>query len=106
MKSLLPTLKEKKRYIVFEIVNIEKKTQTNMLTKISQKIQQILGLFDSAEAGLMVVELKKNKGIIRVNNKYVDKTIAAMLFIKEIDDVPVIIKPITTTGLLQKAKQA
>ncbi|MCF7872271.1 hypothetical protein K9L97_04525 [Candidatus Woesearchaeota archaeon] len=105
MKSLLPTLKEKKRYITFEIIgitNITKKT----LTELTTQIKSLLGVFESAEAGIMLLNTTKNKIIIRANNKYTDKIIAITTFIKQLNNEKIIIKPILTTGLLDKAKNA
>lgn len=106
LKSLLPTLKEKKRYLVFEIIKIEPLTQSKQtLTEIVSKIKTILGVFESANAGILGVELKNDKGILRVNNNYVDKTIACMMLIQELNNKKTIIKPLLTTGLLDKARQ-
>lgn len=104
MKSLLPSLKEKKRYLAFEIISIDK-VPSNALNLVTKKLNNILGIIDSSNAGLIPVEQKENKAIIRINNKYVDKIKSAMLFINEINNKPVILKSIKVSGILNKARK-
>ena len=79
IKPLLPVLKEKKRYLLFEI------NSENILSnsKIESELRRFIGDLGLAVAGLRFVKNKKNKGIIQANNKSVDKIKAGLALIKE-----------------------
>lgn len=115
MKSLLPSLKEKKRYLVFEMIPIESvlnptnKTQISgygTLNAVTTKIKMYLGIFDSADAGIIPIEFdnRTGRGILKINNQYVDKVKAIMMFIDEIESQPIIMKSVGISGMINKAK--
>ncbi len=109
IKPLLPSLREKKRYLVFEIIS---KTKINNLNSISKAIFQschdFLGQMGLAKAGILILNDKFNKekqrGIIRVNNKMVNHLKGSLCFVKEIDNQEVIIKSVGVSGILKKAQ--
>ena len=105
LKSLLPSLKEKKRYLVFEL--IAKNSVKNAHEELTKQLNSLLGIYDSSDAAIMPVlyNEKSNKGILKISNKSKDKVFGAMAFIKEINKETLIVKPIYLTGILDKAKQ-
>ena len=104
MKSLLPSLKEKKRYIAFEAIT-KNKLSDDSLKIIVRKINSFLGVLESAEAGIMPIEFKNNKGIIKVNHKYVDKVKSAFTFINEINNEKIILRSLAVSGMINKARK-
>jgi len=68
MKAILPSLKEKKRYIVFET----EKTMKAIDNIIKSACLKFLGTYGCSKAGIQVLKTSNKKTIIRVNNKYVD----------------------------------
>lgn len=104
MKTLLPSLKEKKRYIAFEAIT-KNKLSGDSLKIITRKINSFLGVLESSEAGIMPIEFKNNKGIIKVNNKYVDKVKSAFIFINEINNEKIILRSIAVSGMINKARK-
>lgn len=105
MKSLQPTLKEKKRYITFEIVPISTYNQRSTLQKVVEKLNDLLGLHSAAKAGVMPVTYKNMKGIIKVSNMFVDEVKALIGFISTLGTDNVIVKTISTNGTVKKAKK-
>lgn len=105
MKSLLPSLKEKKRYLVFEIISDSKVSVNRPLNEVISSIKGILGLFESAEAGIMPVDYKQGKGMVKISNKYADKVKASFLFINEIGTQNVIVRSLGVSGMINKARQ-
>ena len=107
LKPLLPSLKEKKRYLVFNLVS---KSQIKDFKAISSSIMgsftRYFGEFGIAEAGLMVLKerwnAEKQTGIIKVNNKWVDQLKASLALIKEINNKKVIVKSVGVSGILKK----
>lgn len=110
VKALLPSLREKKRYVVFEIIS---KNKIKAFSTVSKSIWQgMLGLngqLGAARAGLWVLPDKYNhdaqRGIVRVNHKMTDELKAAFTFIKEMENQPVIVRGIKTSGTLNKAEK-
>lgn len=105
LKPLLPTLKEKKRYLVYEVLS-DKKINSNLSVEILSQVKNTLGLFDSAKAGLQNIKYddKTLKGVMRVNNKEVDKLKTSLAIISSLKDSEVIVRSIGVSGILKKAK--
>ena len=110
LKSLMPSLKEKKRYVVFEIISIKPISDFKEIYRaIWQKSNEFLGRIETAKAGLWVLpdkwNEKKQRGIIKVNNKYIDKIKAVFTMITEAEKQKIIIRSIGVSGMLNKAEQ-
>ena len=109
IKPVLPSLREKKRYLVFEIISDSKiENQNKVAEAVLAGCQKYLGEMGMAKAGLMVLNdnynQEKQRGIIKVSNKMVDNLRAALCFIKEVDHQKVIVRSIGVSGILKKAK--
>ncbi len=104
-KPLLPTLKEKKRYLAYKIIS-EDYPGKNAGIILLKQIKTIMGVFDSAGAGLQNIyyDPNTNKGIIRVSLPYLSKLRMALLLINNINGVEVMIQPLLISGLLKKTK--
>lgn len=106
MKPLLPSLREKKRYLAFEIIS--KKRVDNMVNKqISESCLRFLGTKGAAEAGLIFLKYdkEKQKGLIRVNHRYLHNLKAALALISEIGNEEVIVRSVGVSGILNKAEE-
>ena len=105
MKPLLPTLKEKKRYLAYEI------TSTKPLAECShafiRELQRLLGMFDSAAAGLQSIKYNKKtqQGILRTSTKTVPKVRAALTLIQQLNGVHVRIVTKSVSGILNKTER-
>ena len=109
LKPLLPTLKEKKRYLVFEAISDENITFNQIADQIDEKSKKLLGLFNASEAGIQLLKetwnSKKQRGIIRINHKYVHQLKSCFLFINDIDGKEAVIQSIGLSGVINKAKK-
>jgi len=105
VKPLLPTLKEKKRYLVYEIIS-KKKIDKDISFEIVKKATSFLGVFDAAKAGLRNVkyDVKKQKGVIKVSHKQLAKLKTSLALVNEINNEEVNIHTIGVSGILKKAK--
>jgi ribonuclease P/MRP protein subunit POP5 len=104
-KSLLPTLKEKKRYVVFEAISDIELGLGCVRDEIMKKFSLLLGNLGSAKAGLIFMDdWKNNKGIVRVNNRYVDYVKACFCLINQVNGTNAIIRSIGVSGILNKAR--
>ena len=110
LKPVLPSLREKKRYVAFEVISKEK---INDVDAVSRAIWgcslQLLGQLGAAKAGLMVLSDKWNqdlqKGIVKVSHKHVDALKASLVFADKIGGNEAIFRSLGVSGILRKAEQ-
>jgi len=102
MKPLLPTLKEKKRYIVFEVIaeNFDKEPLERVM---EEQFLRFMGENGYSKAGIMILNdcWKKNKGILKVGTKYLDEAKMSLGLMKG----KMIVNVVGVSGTLNKAKQ-
>ena len=107
MKPLKPSLKEKKRYVVFEIISKDNHSVNDVSQAIKNKIKEFLGIKESGKAGIMFInnlwQDKTQKGVIRVNSKYVDDIRACFATLKEINCSGVLVRSLGVSGTIKKA---
>lgn len=105
--KLLPSLKQKKRYLVFEISSSKQFSLSEIEKEVSQALLSFLGQLGLAQASPLFVREKfdypRQMFIIKINHKYVPETKAALILIKKIKNTPLIIRSLTTAGTLKKA---
>ena len=110
IKPLLPSLREKKRYIAYEIIS---KSRFNNTTEINKSIldasKEFLGSLGMAKAGILPLDDQWNasmqRGIIKVNHKHINELKASFIFAKNIDNENVIIRSVGASGVLKKAQK-
>lgn len=77
--KMLPTLREKKHYLV---LTIKDKTDKNLKAEINKAIIDFIGILGYAKAGILFIEQNKIRGkhylILSVATKYVDSVKAAL----------------------------
>ena len=106
-KPILPSLREKKRYLAFEVIAKGKFGFEQVYEAVHSEIMGCLGYFGMAKAGIIILgdkwDSNKNKGIIKVNNKHVDALRASLMLVDRISNEDVIIRSIGLSGILKKA---
>ena len=110
IKPLSPTLREKKRYLAYEVISKHRFYDAMHISKaINDAAHDFLGDLGMARAGILMLDDKwnasKQKGIARVNNKHVNNLKASLIFVKNIDGKEVIVKSIGASGILKKVQQ-
>jgi len=109
-KPLLPCLREKKRYLVFQVISKTPiKSPDNIIKNIYSEYLKFQGESGFANAAPMFLEDKYNpksqKGIIKINNKYINHLKAVLTLVKKIDKQDVIISSTGVSGILKKAEK-
>jgi hypothetical protein len=68
MKPLLPTLKERQRYIVYEVISAH--PMPDISETLLHRLSELLGVFGMADAGILSVsyDIATQTGILRVNS--------------------------------------
>jgi ribonuclease P/MRP protein subunit POP5 len=109
LKAVLPSLREKKRYLAFEIISDGKIADKQAaFSAIKRAYLSYLGELEAGKAGIMMLgecyNTEKQMGIIRVKHTYLDKLRASLCMIKEIDSMHVIVRSLYASGIIKKAK--
>lgn len=108
IKPVLPSSREKKRYVAFEVIS---KNKTFSFQEVSRAFWNSLLLFlgelEFGKAGIIMISNTYNdklmKGLIRVNNKYVEHLKASLSLVSAIEEQPVIVRTVGVSGIVNKA---
>lgn len=127
LKPLLPSLREKKRYLCYEVITPQTSNEgcTSIISLTSEAVEQaitstyskIYGLYNLGNAGIKgfpgYYDLKNSRGVVRVHNNYIKQVQACLLFITEmntstnntINTIPVIVRSLLISGNVSKIKK-
>ncbi len=107
LKPVLPSLKEKKRYVAFRVISPKKVQRQDVIHTIEDTLTSSLGWFGRAQAGAWLVsdswDDSSQSGLIRVNHRFVDQIKGSLTFINSITESPVLVRSIGVSGILKKA---
>ncbi len=103
--KLLPSLRQKKRYILFEIQAEKEFTVSEVQEAVQYALHDFLGQLGLAKAVPLFIKEKyvKNHFILKVNHNYIDEVKTALILIKKIKNTAVLLRSVTTSGMLKKA---
>lgn len=105
IKPILPSLKEKKRYLIYEVKAEKTLNFRDVKPELNKKMLEFLGELGYGKAGIIIMdEFQNNKGIIRMQTKSLDNVKIALTMVKKIGDQKVIVKSVGVSGILNKAK--
>lgn len=107
MRPLLPTLREKHRYLVFEVLSNSKIRAFSAVAKaIMQSSLSFSGTLGVADSGLRVLkwDAQRQRGMLRVNARGLPHTRASLIFVKDIEKKPVAVRTVGVSGILRKAE--
>ena len=105
--TLASSLRQKKRYVVFEIISDNSFSFPEIKEEIHLSLARFWGELGLSRACPILMEEKFNKEkqrfIIKVNHRYVDELKAGVILSKKIKNTPIILRSLTTSGTLKKA---
>ena len=109
LKPILPSLREKKRYLAFEVISKERIGELNAVSNaVYSASMQFMGYIEAAKAGVMMLSNKWNpstqRGIIKVGHRHADAMKASLAFISRIENKEVICRSLGVSGILKKAE--
>ena len=110
IKPLLPSLREKKRYLAYEVISRGSFNDAVSVSKANlDASNEFLGSIGMAKAGILPLYDKWNpemqRGIMRVNNKHAGGLKASLIFVKSIEGKEAVVKSVGASGILKKAQQ-
>ena len=104
--KLRPSLKQKKRYVLFEIKADKEFSLPEVSEAIESSLLRFLGELGLAKASPLFIKEKwngqKQRFVLKVNHQYVDELKSAVILNKKIKNTPVLIRSIVTSGTLKK----
>lgn len=104
--NLLPSLKQKKRYVAFEVISDTKPSFSDTTSAIIENYKKYFGIVGMAKSDLMILEDWKNqRGIIKINNKYTNELKMSLALLKNINNHNVIIRCLGISGIINKTRQ-
>ena len=105
MKPYPPTLKEKKRYVLFEVVSGRKFGKEQVKRAVTTAVSESIGTIGLADAEFAFIDFdeKAQKGILRCTNTKLEQVKAALALLSEIDLYKAFVYIRTVTGSLKKA---
>lgn len=105
MKPYPPTLKEKKRYLVFEIASDRKFGKEQVKRAIQAILHDSLGNMGLADAEFAFIDFDESaqKGILRCTNTKLERVRAALALLSEIDLYKAFVNIRAVTGSVKKA---
>ncbi|MEM3374092.1 MAG: Rpp14/Pop5 family protein [Candidatus Woesearchaeota archaeon] len=121
-KPLLPTLRQKKRYVVYDYISEKELDDNKVFYAILSSFKELFGKLELVKANIKKIQLleksqKKKKNnitnetkiinlkILRINNKYLNHLRLAMANVYEIDGIKIIIYTTKTSGLINKIRK-
>jgi len=104
-RPLLPVLKTKKRYVIYELVSDKNNNSKDIVLAIKKSFKKNFGDINFGKSGFINTRIYRgNRGIIKINNNYLDHLKTAMTMITDVNGKEAIIKIIGVSGILKKAK--
>lgn len=107
LKSILPSLKEKKRYMKVVAYNIDDKVSLNLnmhRQELKSVLNNFLGIKKSAQAGLKIINVEANEMLIRVRADLVKDVQMAFLMLSKLGVDKVIFRTVKVFGTIKKSK--
>ena len=105
---LLPSLKEKRRYVVFEVLSDAPVLRDDVYDTVSSHVKDFVGTLGFSRAGIQFVperwDGKRQRGVVRVCHTSVDTLKASFSLISHVKNQQVIIHSVGVSGILSKAK--
>ena len=105
--KLLPTLKQKRRYVVFEVIGENNFTLSEIKEEVERALQQFWGDLGKSRAVVVFIDEKfnpeKQRFMLKVNHKYVDELKMGLALSKKIKNNPIIFKSVVSSGTIKKA---
>lgn len=105
-KALSPARREKNRYLAFELICDSKVTANQLETTITSKMQELFGIQTLAKAHVQLIKGKwqesAKKGILKVQNKYLDQLRATLACITHIQHTTCLCRSLQASGMINK----
>jgi len=104
-KTLKPTLRERNRYILFQVISEEPIVYCDLESAIWNTCLNFFGELGSSQMSLWIIknlyDEKKQIGVIRCNNKSVTKVLSALGLLNKLGDIRLTVKILKVSGTIK-----
>ena len=104
LKTLPPTLREKKRYIAFKILYDDELSEGEVVNLIRRAVLEYYGIWGTSKANPWLVYYDFPYGILRCQRENVDYVKASLILVREFKGKPINIICLGVSGTIRKAK--
>ncbi len=108
-KVLPPTLREKDRYIVFEVISDGDFTLEDLIKATRISFLSLFGELGLSECGIRFLrnlyDEKNKRGVIRCVHNKIEEVRTALAFIRKVNEVNVIVRVLGITGTVKSARK-
>ena len=105
LKILLPTLREKERYVAFQVISEEPITYADLEAAVWNTMLGFFGEYGASWTSMWLIknlyDEQKQFGVIRCNNKSVAAMLTALGLISRLGDIRVIVKILKVSGTIK-----
>lgn len=105
LKVLPPTLREKRRYVKFQVLSEEPIVYSDLEAAIWNTLMDFYGELGVSQMSLWLIKNlygeKKQIGIIKCNNKSISSVVAGLGFVNRLGDNRVVIKILKVSGTIK-----
>jgi len=107
--KLNPTLRQKKRYVLFEVQSLTHFSMSEVKEEVEQALQRFFGIWGMAYASPQFVsesfQDKTQRFVVKVNHTFVDELRMGIILSKNIKNTPVLIRSLLTSGTLKTIRK-
>ena len=108
MKPVLPSLREKKRYVAFEVISKRKVPFGSVSKALWLSLLSFAGEVGVASGGVSLLEDSWNEdsqsGVVRVAHTAQDLVKASFVLVSDIDGECAVVRSLGSSGILAKAR--
>lgn len=105
MKRLLPSLRAKKRYLVFELIFDEPVSRSDLVREVMFSASSLLGDVTASECDIKVLGFEDRKGIIQCSHTKVKETRASLAALTRINGRRATLYILGTSGTVKRATE-
>jgi ribonuclease P/MRP protein subunit POP5 len=104
LKTLPPTLREKKRYISFKIIYHKELSGSEVVNLIRNAIINYYGVWGCSKSNPWLIDYNHPKGLLRINRDEVDFVKSALITVSEYKNHPINIVILGVSGSIKKSR--
>jgi RNase P/RNase MRP subunit POP5 len=105
--KLNPSMREKRRYLVFEAIAKKPVPYEKAIDAFSSEAMSFIGSASFAKSGFKQMpkmwNAEKQRGMVRIQRKYVDPIRASLCLVKKIGRQNAIMRSVGISGMINKA---
>jgi RNase P/RNase MRP subunit POP5 len=106
VRRIKPSMRDKERYVAYEIASKEA-FGWGADKALVKEVNVLLGVFMAPKANIASIKYnaEKQRGILRINRKFVDCLKTCFAMIKHINNQEVLVRTVKVSGMVGKVKK-